>query len=105
MKKQNFQTLVNASKRIHHTEQSRTEILDDLKVITEKEYDELSDCFLIDKHSAELVAEIIHQEIQMQKLHYEATCFENDHRQMPHPLPPTELMNQLEELRKLFTKP
>lgn len=88
---QRLKSLVNIAKRVHHTEQKRTEILDDLKAISEKEYEELAEGHIIDKETTAYVSDIVSREYHLQKMCWEATCFENDNRQIPHPEPPAEL--------------
>lgn len=71
-----FQKLVNIAKRIHHTEASRSQILEDLASISEKEYEELEKHCLIEKSLVEptvagyIVKHQIHDWVKIGEIKY-----------------------------------
>ena len=97
-----FKQVVNCGSRVHRTESNRTEILDDLAKITEKEYEELASSSIIDKHSAELLNQLIQSEIGLTNACYDEQCFLCEGKEMPKPEPPTEQLNQLRKLQQLL---
>jgi hypothetical protein len=99
---QRFKSIINIVKRVHHTEEARTGIIADLSAITEKEYEDISGCSIVDQKSAEIIVQLLNSEIGLTKACYEEQCFLCEGKEMPKPEPPTEQIEQLQKIIHLF---